>query len=134
MTLRMTRQQPPTKFRTASSRILLVRRLVFALFFQGEDDADEDSQDDDQGEEEVSDAEEEEEEDASPKTKKVKKTINDWELINDAKALWTRYANLPRSASRATHGSNIPRFLACECAAAILPTSLTMNTNPSISR
>jgi len=57
---------------------------------EGEDDADEDSQDDDQGEEEVSDAEEEEEEDASPKTKKVKKTINDWELINDAKALWTR--------------------------------------------
>merc|ERR1712205_44712 len=25
-----------------------------------------------------------------PKTKKVKKTVNDWELINDAKALWTR--------------------------------------------
>merc|ERR1711871_605347 len=24
------------------------------------------------------------------KTKKVKKTVNDWELINDAKALWTR--------------------------------------------
>ena len=23
-----------------------------------------------------------------PKTKKVKKTVNDWELINDAKALW----------------------------------------------
>jgi len=55
-----------------------------------EDDAGEDSQDGDQGDEEVSDAEEEEEEDASPKTKKVKKTVNDWELINDAKALWTR--------------------------------------------
>ena len=23
-------------------------------------------------------------------TKTVKKTVNDWELINDAKALWTR--------------------------------------------
>ena len=34
------------------------------------------------------------EEDAAPKTKKVKKTVNDWELINDAKALWTRYAML----------------------------------------
>merc|ERR1712159_267606 len=42
-----------------------------------------------EGDEEVSDADEEEE-DASPKTKKVKKTVNDWELINDAKALWTR--------------------------------------------
>merc|ERR1711998_312739 len=33
----------------------------------------------------------EEEDDADePKTKKVKRTVNDWELINDAKALWTR--------------------------------------------
>merc|ERR1712060_463127 len=39
-------------------------------------------------EEEIEDAEEEE--DDAPKTKKVKKTVNDWELINDAKALWTR--------------------------------------------
>jgi len=31
-----------------------------------------------------------EEGDDKPKTKKVKKTVNDWELINDAKALWTR--------------------------------------------
>merc|ERR1712216_628409 len=38
---------------------------------------------------EIEDAEEEEEDDA-PKTKKVKKTVNDWELINDAKALLTR--------------------------------------------
>jgi len=38
----------------------------------------------------VSEAEEEDEEDSAPKTKKVKKTVNDWELINDAKALWTR--------------------------------------------
>lgn len=35
----------------------------------------------------VSDAEEEDEEDDKPKTKKIKKTINDWELINDAKVL-----------------------------------------------
>merc|ERR1712060_751147 len=40
-------------------------------------------------EEEIEDAEDEEEDDA-PKTKKVKKTVNDWELVNDAKALWTR--------------------------------------------
>jgi len=33
---------------------------------------------------------EDEEEDDAPKTKKVKKTVHDWELINDAKALWTR--------------------------------------------
>jgi len=31
-----------------------------------------------------------EDEPDEPKTKKVKKTVNDWELINDAKALWTR--------------------------------------------
>lgn len=29
-----------------------------------------------------------EDEPDEPKTKKVKKTVNDWELINDAKALW----------------------------------------------
>ena len=46
-------------------------------------------QESEEGDEEVSDADDEEE-DASPKTKKVKKTVNDWELINDAKALWTR--------------------------------------------
>merc|ERR1719201_2397511 len=51
-----------------------------------EEDADEEDGDD----EEIEDAEEEEEEDSAPKTKKVKKTVNDWELINDAKALWTR--------------------------------------------
>ena len=38
---------------------------------------------------EIEDAEEEEEDD-KPKTKKVKKTVNEFELINDAKALWTR--------------------------------------------
>ena len=54
---------------------------------EGEDDEEEEEDGDD---EEVTDAEEEDEEDDAPKTKKVKKTVNDWELINDAKALWTR--------------------------------------------
>merc|ERR1719316_357519 len=51
-----------------------------------EDDEEEEEEEDD---EEIADAEEDED-DASPKTKKVKKTVNDWELVNDAKALWTR--------------------------------------------
>lgn len=38
-------------------------------------------------EDEIEDADEEEE---APKTKMVTKTVSDWELINDAKALWTR--------------------------------------------
>merc|ERR1712060_779245 len=42
------------------------------------------------GEDEEGIEDAEEEEDDAPKTKKVKKTVNDWELINDAKALWTR--------------------------------------------
>lgn len=56
--------------------------------------AEEDEEESDEGEEadeeeeEVSDADDDD--DAAPKTKKVKKTVNDWELINDAKALWTR--------------------------------------------
>merc|ERR1719271_809486 len=54
-------------------------------------DDDEEEEEEDSEDEEVSDAEEEDEEDdAAPKTKKVKKTVNDWELINDAKAPWTR--------------------------------------------
>jgi len=52
-----------------------------------EEEEEEESEDE---EEEVSDAEEEDDADDAPKTKKVKKTVNDWELINDAKALWTR--------------------------------------------
>merc|ERR1719478_1438214 len=55
------------------------------LYTSKEEEEEEESED-----EEVSDAEEEDEEDAAPKTKKVKKTVNDWEPINDAKALWTR--------------------------------------------
>jgi len=53
-----------------------------------EEDEEEEESDD---EEEIEDAEdEEEEEEDKPKTKKVKKTVNEFELINDAKALWTR--------------------------------------------
>jgi len=50
-----------------------------------EEESEEESEDD----EEIADADEEEDDD-EPKTKKVKKTVTDWELINDAKALWTR--------------------------------------------
>merc|ERR1712087_803029 len=53
---------------------------------EGEEEEEEEEGEED---EEIEDAEDEEEDDA-PKTKKVKKTVNDWELINDAKALWTR--------------------------------------------
>merc|ERR1719240_2468013 len=56
-----------------------------------EDDEEESSEEDaeEEGDEEIADAEEEDEPD-EPKTRKVKKMVNDWELINDAKALWTR--------------------------------------------
>jgi len=50
----------------------------------------EDDAEDEDAEEEIADAEEEEDDADEPKTKKVKRTVNDWELINDAKALWTR--------------------------------------------
>ena len=52
------------------------------------EEEEEDSEEDDN--EEVSDSEEEDDTDDAPKTKRVKKTVHDWELINDAKALWTR--------------------------------------------
>jgi len=55
-----------------------------------EDDEEDDEEEDGEDDEEIEDAEEEEEEDEKPKTKKVKKTVNEFELINDAKALWTR--------------------------------------------
>jgi len=35
--------------------------------------------------------EEEEEEEEKPKTKKVEKTVYDWELVNDQQAIWTRH-------------------------------------------
>jgi len=59
---------------------------------EGDDEeSDEEDGDEEDGEdEEITDADESEEEDDAPKTKKVKKTVTDWELINDAKALWTR--------------------------------------------
>jgi len=61
---------------------------------EGDEDASEEEEEEEEEEsgedEEVSDAEEEDEEEEAPKTKKIKKTVNDWELINDAKALWTR--------------------------------------------
>jgi len=47
-------------------------------------------QEEDGSEEEEEEIEDAEEEDEAPKTKKVKRTVSDWELINDAKALWTR--------------------------------------------
>ncbi|KAJ1634400.1 Hsp90 protein-domain-containing protein [Pavlovales sp. CCMP2436] len=55
-------------------------------------DALEESEEEEEEEEEDASVEdvEEEEEDAAPKTKKVKRIVNDWELVNDAKALWTR--------------------------------------------
>jgi len=71
-------------------------RTTGTLAWGKEVDSDSDSEEEEEEEEEevsedeVSDAEEEDEEDDTPKTKKVKKTVNDWELINDAKALWTR--------------------------------------------
>lgn len=44
-------------------------------------------------EEEEEDVEdEEEEEDEEPKTKTVKKTVYEWDLLNDSKALWLRAA------------------------------------------
>jgi len=52
-----------------------------------EEDEDEDEEDEDEDDAEVED---EEDEDDAPKTKKVKRTVSDWELVNDAKALWTR--------------------------------------------
>jgi len=60
------------------------------------EEGDEEEEDESEGEEEeeeeeeIADADEEEDDEDAPKTKKVKKTVNDWELINDAKALWTR--------------------------------------------
>jgi len=56
-----------------------------------EEDEEEEDEEEEDGEDEIEDAEDEDEdEEDKPKTKKVKKTVTDWELINDAKALWTR--------------------------------------------
>ena len=60
-----------------------------------EEDADSAEAADDDAEDDASveDEEEEEEEDDAPKTKTVKKTVWDWELHNDSKAIWLRAAS-----------------------------------------
>ena len=56
-----------------------------------EDDADDaDDEDDEDDDVDISD---EEDEDDEPKTKTVTKTVWDWELLNDSKAIWLRAAN-----------------------------------------
>merc|ERR1711871_284890 len=55
-----------------------------------EDDSEEESEEGEEGDDaEISDADDDEADDA-PKTKKIKKTVHDWDLVNDAKAIWTR--------------------------------------------
>ena len=53
-----------------------------------EEEEEEEEEDGEEDDGEIEDADDEE--DDAPKTKKVKKTVNEWELVNDAKALWTR--------------------------------------------
>jgi len=53
-----------------------------------EEKKDDEKKDDD--EVDVSDVDEEEEKDDKPKTKKIKKTTKEWELVNDTKAIWVR--------------------------------------------
>merc|ERR1711935_430519 len=53
-----------------------------------EDEAEDEEDAGDEEDAEISDADDEE--DDAPKTKKVKKTVHDWDLVNDAKAIWTR--------------------------------------------
>ena len=56
-----------------------------------EDDADDaDDEDDEDDDVDISD---EDDEDDEPKTKTVTKTVWDWELLNDSKAIWLRAAN-----------------------------------------
>uniref|UniRef100_A0A2M3ZDW2 Heat shock protein 83 n=1 Tax=Anopheles braziliensis TaxID=58242 RepID=A0A2M3ZDW2_9DIPT len=53
--------------------------------------AKEDSADDEEEEEDVKVEEEETtDEDSKPKTKKIKKTVYNWEIMNDSKPIWTR--------------------------------------------
>merc|ERR1719231_229934 len=56
----------------------------------GDDDEEANEDEDDEDDEDTEDEDADEDDDAAPKTKKVKKTVSDWELINDAKAIWTR--------------------------------------------
>jgi len=54
-----------------------------------EEDAEE-SEEEEDGEDEDGEIEDADDDEDVPKTRKVKKTVNEWELVNDAKALWTR--------------------------------------------
>jgi heat shock protein beta len=54
---------------------------------EAETDATDDAADDAAADEDDDDDDDEVE---AVKTKKVKRTVTDWELVNDAKALWTR--------------------------------------------
>jgi heat shock protein beta len=64
---------------------------------EAEAEADDEKKDEEKSEEDKSEdgeelsAEEEEEEEEKPKTKKVEKTVYDWELVNDQQAIWTRH-------------------------------------------
>jgi len=57
---------------------------------EDEAEVEEDKETDTEDKDELS-AEEEEEEEEKPKTKKVEKTVYDWELVNDQQAIWTRH-------------------------------------------
>ncbi|KAJ3041988.1 hypothetical protein HDV00_008279 [Rhizophlyctis rosea] len=50
----------------------------------------EDKPKDEEADEEVEDVSEEKEEDKKPKTKRVEKSVSDWELMNTNKPIWTR--------------------------------------------
>merc|ERR1719305_919679 len=54
-----------------------------------EEDAEE-SEEEEDGEDEDGEIEDADDDEDVPKTRKVKKTVNEWELVNNAKALWTR--------------------------------------------
>lgn len=58
-----------------------------------EEDPKEDKKEDEVLEEEDGKVEDETEEKEKPKTKKVSKTVYDWELMNDSKPIWTRKPN-----------------------------------------
>jgi heat shock protein beta len=51
----------------------------------------EEKEDEEADEDDELTAEDEEEEEEKPKTKKVEKTVYDWELVNDQQAIWTRH-------------------------------------------
>ena len=54
------------------------------------EDDDEEEAKPDKEDEDDDEAEVEEEKEDKPKTRKVSKTLWDWELINDTKPIWTR--------------------------------------------